>query len=65
MDLADSQEKQPPGGQWHGAVAGLIDSPRSGGAGHDVRALHLGESVTVPDGRDKGGSRAGVDLGGG
>lgn len=64
-DLSDAQEKEPPGGQWHGAVAGLIDSPRSGGAGHDVRALHLGESVTVPDGRDKGGSRAGVDLLGG
>ena len=31
----------------------------------DVGALELGKAVALPDGRDKGGSRAGVDLGGG
>lgn len=30
----------------------------------DVRALHLGESVTVPDGCDEGCRGTGVDLGG-
>lgn len=51
--------------QLHGLVGGFVPDPGPAGDADDVGALEMGEAVALPDGRDEGGRRAGVDLVGG
>ena len=46
-------------------VSGFIPDPGSPLNSDEVGALELGKAVALPDGRDEGGRRAGVDLCGG
>ena len=64
-DLSDAQQEQPPQTEGNGLVFRFVPDPGAASDADDVGALELGEAVALPDGRDEGGRRAGVDLVGG
>lgn len=64
-NLTNAQQEQPPQTKLDSLVGGFVSNPGAAGDADDCSALELGEAVALPDGRDEGGRRAGVDVVGG